>query len=1319
MLDFVIISTKSKKGSIEVYPKFVIPTRKKSSDLMIRGGDFYAIWNDEEKLWSTDEEVALYLIDKEIAAKVKELELCTDERILPQYMWDSESGMIDKWHKFVQVQLRDSFTPLDEQIIFANTDVKKEDYASKKLSYPLQDGDISAYDELMSVLYAPSERLKLEWAIGSIVSGDSKKLQKFLVLYGDSGTGKSTILNIIQALFEGYYSVFDAKALGSNSNSFALEAFKSNPMVAIQHDGDLSRIEDNTRLNSVVSHELMTVNEKFKSAYANRYHCFLFMGTNKPVKITDAKSGILRRLIDVSPTGNKVPADKYDILINQISFELGAIAKHCLDVYMANKSIYNSYIPTSMLNASNDFYNYILDNYNTFKTSDRISLDVSYEMYKTYCDEAKVPYPLSKRLFKEELKNYFNEFSERVLDEDGKTRSYFIGFKRDKFEYKVENGKTPKKSTWLDFKKQTSILDSVLANCPAQYANDDGTPLYSWNKVVTTLSELDTSKLHYVNIQDPLHIVTDFDLKDENGNKSLALNIEAASKWPKTYAELSKSGQGIHLHYIYTGGDPTLLSRIYDDNIEIKVFTGDSSLRRMLTKCNDLPIAEINSGLPLKKEVAKVVNLETVKSEKSLRVFIKRNLNKEIHAYTAPSIDFIKKKLDDAYEQGLKYDVSDMKPDIVAFAASSSHQAQRCLKVVTEMKFHSEEPSEAPPESNYISDKLVFFDVEVFPNLFVVVYKAEGTDSTPVTLINPKPKDLESLLKMKLVGFNCRRYDNHILYARYIGKSLSELYEISQRIIGDKGNGFFAEAWNLSYTDIYDFSSVKQSLKKFEIALGIHHQELGLPWDKPVPEELWDKVAEYCINDVVATEATFENRYGDFVAREILAAIAGGTVNDTTNSLTTKFIFGNDRKPHLVYTNLETGECTDPEYQRTDIINSFPGYLFEDGHNLYLGEDVGFGGYVYAEPGMYRKVVTLDVASMHPSSIIAMNAFGKYTERFAEILQARIAIKHKDFDKARTMLDGKLAQFLNDESKAKALAQALKIAINSVYGLTAAAFDNPFRDSRNENNFIALRGALFMVSLKHKIQDKGFKVVHIKTDSIKILEPTDEILNYAIEEGKKYGYNFEIEHKFDRICLVNNAVYVAKLADDDPEDPGKWTATGTQFAIPYVFKSLFSKEQIIFSDLCETKSVSSSIYLDMNESLPSATEYEKLFDVRKKALSGKALTKPEQRLIEQYENLSADELSSKIAEAHHYIFIGKVGLFCPIKPGAGGGLLMRDAGNGKFASVTGAKDYRWLESESVQNMHKESDIDKNYYRKLCDVAVETISEFGNFEEFVS
>ena len=343
-------------------------------------------------------------------------------------MWDSDSGMVDKWHKYCQKQMWDSFTMLDESLIFANSGTDKKQYASKRLPYSLEPGDISAYDKLMSVIYSPKERHKIEWAIGSIVTGDSKTLQKFMVLYGSAGTGKSTILNIIEQLFEGYYSVFDAKALGSASNSFALEAFKSNPLVAIQHDGDLSKIEDNTRLNSLVSHELMTVNEKFKATYSNRFKSFLFMGTNKPVKITDAKSGLMRRLIDVTPTGNKLPAREYTKIVKQISFELGAIACHCRDIYLEDPNFYDDYIPINMLGASNDFYNFVISAYHVFLKEDGTTLKIAWEMYKKYCEDAKVPYPLSRRSFKEELKNYFWNFDERFAVEDGsRIRSYYSG----------------------------------------------------------------------------------------------------------------------------------------------------------------------------------------------------------------------------------------------------------------------------------------------------------------------------------------------------------------------------------------------------------------------------------------------------------------------------------------------------------------------------------------------------------------------------------------------------------------------------------------------------------------------------------------------------------------------------------------------------------------------------------------------------------------------------------------------------------------------------------------------------------------------------
>lgn len=366
-------------------------------------------------------------------------------------------------------------------------------------------------------------------------------------------------------------------------------------------------------------------------------------------------------------------------------------------------------------------------------------------------------------------------------------------------------------------------------------------------------------------------------------------------------------------------------------------------------------------------------------------------------------------------------------------------------------------------------------------------------------------------------------------------------------------------------------------------------------------------------------------------------------------------------------------------------INAFPGYEYipfgEDNkpHNMYKGEDVGFGGYVWAKPGMYGRVVCFDVSGMHPASIRALNYFGDYTHNFADIVDARLAIKHKDFDKARSMLDGKLIPYLKDESQAKELAKALKIAVNSAYGLTAAKFENPMRDSRNVNNIVALRGALFISDLKREVQSRGYTVIHCKTDSIKVVEPDELISKFIMDYGKKYDYMFEIEHIFDRICLVNDAVYIAKLSKDDPDAPDQWTATGKQFQIPYVFKKLFSKEKIIFEDMCETKSVQTAIYLDMNEGMPE--------------------------------------------DEHNYKFVGKVGQFCPMIEGAGGGYLMREKEPGKYMSVTGTKKpdgslCRWMESQMVLNLNKQREIDKSYYNRLCDEAVDTISQYGDFERFV-
>lgn len=1294
MLDFLRVATRQpKKGMLEIYPKFIFDH---SSDLMIRGGDFYAIWDDKKNLWSTDELDAAKLIDEELRNYYESHKNdYSDFFVQVNYMWDTDSGSVDKWHKFVQKQCRDNFHLLDEELTFENTVVTKESYVSKRLPYSYENAPIPAWDEIVGTLYAPEERTKLEWAIGSIVTGESKNLQKFIVMYGAPKTGKSTVLNIIQKLFDGYWCPFDAKVLGSSNSSFALEAFRGNPLVAIQHDGDLSRIEDNTRLNSLVSHEVMTVNEKFKSSYAARFNTFLFMGTNKPVRITDAKSGIIRRLIDVSPSGKRIPAERYRELMGQVKFELGGIAAHCKTVYESDPHMYDEYIPLAMMGASNSFYNFVLDNFDKFKQDDGISMKQAWEMYKNYNAEANVTYGYSQMLFKEELKSYFEEFYERTTLENGtRVWNYYKGFLTEKFEMPQAASIVDISDVDFPMNYTESLFDKEFADCPAQYATQSGTPLKKWSDVTTKLSDISTNLLHYVNIPEDRNVIfIDFDLKDQDGNKSFKLNAEAASKWPKTYAELSKGGEGIHLVYYYTG-DASKLSCLYSPDVEIKVFTGGSSMRRRLSRCNDIPIATISSGLPM-KEVKQVVDWKGFENEKHLRASIARNLLKKNVPYTKPSIDLIFKDLEQAYNSGMIYDLTNMIPDVQAFALRSSHNSQYCLRKVAQMKFKSDEEAECTDVSN---DTLVFFDVEVFPNLFVVVYKPRG--KACVRMINPTSDQIEMLCKMRLVGFNNRDYDNHILYARMMRYSNEELYKLSTSIIKEK-RGKFGAAYNLSYTDIYDFSSTKQSLKKWEIFLGIHHLELEFPWDEPVPEEYWNKVAEYCENDVVSTEALFDYlEPTDFLAREILADLAGMSVNTKTNDLTAQIIFGADKKhTQLVYTHLDTGEQElPPGVEPSTAINCFPGYEFKDGHNMYRDVDLSMGGYVYGNPGMYSNAALLDVTSLHPNSAVALKYFGKHTENFKQLLDARIYIKHKDYESAKKLFDGKLSKYLDDPKMAKKLSKALKIPINAVYGLSSARFENPFYDKRNVNNIVALRGALFMKTLFDEVVERGFTVVHIKTDSIKIADATPEIIQFCMDFAKKYGYSFEHEATYEKICLVNNAVYVAKAASPEwcmnaygyiPEEneaayleaEGYWTATGTQFKVPYVFDTLFGHDGITFEDKCEVKSSKEgALYLDFNEDLPEGE--------------------------------------------HSYRFVGRVGQFTPMKPGCGAGELLvkredKKTGETKFVAAPGTTGYRWMESEVVRMNNKQDLADDSYYISLVDKAKEVIGKYGDFEWFAS
>ena len=403
--DFYTIQTRPGKGNkIEVFPEYKVC---RSKDLVIRGGNFYVVYDETTGKWTEDKVVIQNVIDGDIQKRVDELEDAQKDansdyrtKYVGKFLGDFSSTHWTKFDQYVKSLPDTKKVVLDKNVTFLGDRPKKEDYVSKTLPYSLPlsaDPDsYSAWDEMISILYEPEEREKIEWAIGAILSGDAKKIQKFLVFYGPQGSGKSTVLNIVMKLLDGYYATFKAESIVNSNDQFGCKFLSTNPLVAIDEDTNLSRIETNATINKIASHEELEVNEKYKSQYVIKPMCMMMLGTNKPVRITDAKSGIIRRLIDIEPSGRKIkPIRKYDALNRQIEQQLGAIAKHCIDVYQDDNRgmhYYDDYIPERMMYRTDPFFNFMQEHYDEYKEEPYVQASVLWEQWKEYCRESGIEF---------------------------------------------------------------------------------------------------------------------------------------------------------------------------------------------------------------------------------------------------------------------------------------------------------------------------------------------------------------------------------------------------------------------------------------------------------------------------------------------------------------------------------------------------------------------------------------------------------------------------------------------------------------------------------------------------------------------------------------------------------------------------------------------------------------------------------------------------------------------------------------------------------------------------------------------------------------
>ncbi len=1237
-MDFYEIVVESKAGSNRhsdavMYPDF---KHRKSRDLICKGGAMFAFWDGEK--WDDSQDDLVQAIDHELReAKDLYLKDHPGAIVKVRYMESHSSKVKMDFDKYCESRVQSDIA-FNTKILFSDAKPKRDDYSTSHLSYIPKEGSTEAFDTLLGRLYSDEELQKILWFMGALLSNKMQTIQKFMFLYGGKGTGKGTVIDIFKLMFDGYWSPTSLREL-TGGGAFATSVIDEVPLL-IDEDCDLSNIKDDTNLLKLVAHESILVNKKYKTPYSVSFPGLLITASNQRYKVRNVDSGITRRAIVVEPSTYTFDSKTYFELKNRIKYEVPAIAHKAMTIFRdLGPFYYEEYVDRDMIEATDYIYGFVSEYHE--QLGDTVTLDRASALFKQYLDDLGFETRGYKRKIKSELQRYYRRFYQQKKVDGVKLSNVFEGFK-DELVHNTTAQKA-KVDTWLVFSNEgQSKLDISLAKRPAQYAKEDGTPQNRWAFVTTALSDIDTTKLHYVRVPEK-HIVIDFDLKDENGNKSLYLNQQAASNFPPTYAEVSKSGNGLHLHYIYDG-DVTQLSSLYDKDIEIKVFTGKSSLRRKLLNFVNLPIAHISVGLPLKEENKKVYkdSKDIVWNEKRMYNAVMRALRKEVWPNTTPSMQLIAKIFEDAKKQGTKYDLEELRTDVYAFALGSTNQRPYCVDLYRKIIFKTIEDEDLVEIQQKSSgpvpiNDLYIFDVEVVPNKWGLCIK-QFNAKTGKKYTNPTPAEIEHILSLPLIGFNCRAYDNHIMHGGLLGYNNAEQYSLSKSIISGESHGF-SEAREYSYADLYEYIVDKKSLKKWEIELGINHDEFEYDFDQPLTDEQWERCLDYCMNDVIATEELFKKRYEDYQARLMMAELSGLSVNSPGRAHAAAILFGNDPRPQdkLVY---------------TDLSKDFPGYIYDAKTNKssYMGECPSEGGYVYYEPGIYHNVVVFDVASMHPHSAIAMNYFGPYAQRFKDLVDTRICIKHGDFEKARTLFDGKLAPYLENESSAKQLAAALKIFINSIYGYTKAKFDNPFKHKDNIDNIIAKRGALFMINLKNEVQKRGYKVIHIKTDSIKVSNPDEEITKFIYDYGKQWGYTFEVEDEYAIFAIINKSTYIAKTPD------GKWEAKAAEFAQPYVFKKLFTGEQINVNDYFITKEVKGKMYIG-----------DKFVG----------------RIGRVYASLSGDDV-------------------------------WRVDGD-KRSHVTGTVGYKWKLEQDYPGV---MDIDRRYYDGLCEEAIKHLNEVGPSGEIV-
>ncbi|MCR0868967.1 hypothetical protein NEJ94_14345 [Staphylococcus aureus] len=413
-------------------------------------------------------------------------------------------------------------------------------------------------------------------------------------------------------------------------------------------------------------------------------------------------------------------------------------------------------------------------------------------------------------------------------------------------------------------------------------------------------------------------------------------------------------------------------------------------------------------------------------------------------------------------------------------------------------------------------EDLLFYDIEVFKHNAFVVFK--DINKNEVGLFHNDFNGIAELIKNKvLVGYNNHFYDDKILSNMLNGYTPEYIKKINDEIINGQKHAYINKLLPRTLDVFQQIDVSKPSLKRVEGNAGkmILESSVDFKIDRALtPKELQEAI-DYCRYDVDTTIEIYKRRKNSyFMPKWSLVNRLGNPKADKWNTTT---ISANvlTHKPLPKWSSIRLHKAVNKlnHEKNIEMLNLVPEKVQELWLNQSKGAvtiedfdcniEFGFGGLhgVNKKKKDVKNVKLLDVTSMYPSILININGLETATKTYADILQERKEIKHKD----------------------KTLSDALKLVLNSVYGNLNNQYSLLY--DPNKQKSVCFYGQIALFDLCKRLS-KSCEIININTDGVAFITDSDEYKEVWKAWEKDFNLTLE-EDEFTHFIQKDVNNYVA------------------------------------------------------------------------------------------------------------------------------------------------------------------------------------------------